>query len=122
MPPKASVESAGEPRRSGRIASQPAAPVVEAKPKAPRATKKRSAEAVEGADAKATTAKKVKFPSLQRFGLSLIALNVDYFSRLKLLLIPKILKERLRKKRQKAPLPRLLLRILKLATAFLRWF
>ena len=59
MPPKASVESAGEPRRSGRIAAIPVAAVAESKPKAPRATKKRSAEAVEGADAKATTAKKV---------------------------------------------------------------
>ncbi|PPQ80134.1 hypothetical protein CVT25_001433 [Psilocybe cyanescens] len=61
-PRKASDAPTAEPRRSGRIASQPAVPVPEKsapKPKAPKATKKRSAEALDEAkDGEATAAKK----------------------------------------------------------------
>ncbi|KDR79327.1 hypothetical protein GALMADRAFT_1233899 [Galerina marginata CBS 339.88] len=53
--------TAAEPRRSGRIASIPAPPAPEAKPKPARATKKRSAEAVDEAkEGEASAAKKVK--------------------------------------------------------------
>ncbi|KJA22575.1 hypothetical protein HYPSUDRAFT_40968 [Hypholoma sublateritium FD-334 SS-4] len=59
MPPRKVSDTAGaEPRRSGRLASQPAPPPAEAKPKAP---KKRSAEALdETKDAESSAPKKAK--------------------------------------------------------------
>ena len=61
MPARKVTDTAGaEPRRSGRLASQPVPPPAEAKPKAPRAPKKRSAEALgETKDAESSASKKV---------------------------------------------------------------
>jgi len=62
MPPrKVSESSTAEPRRSGRIAAQPAPSAPEPKPKAAKATKKRSAEAVgEAKEEEGSAAKKAK--------------------------------------------------------------
>ena len=61
MPPrKASEGTPAEPRRSGRIAAQPAPAAPEVKPKTAKATKKRSAEAVnETKDGEGSATKKV---------------------------------------------------------------
>ena len=62
MAPKKVSESAtsAEPRRSGRIATQPAPAVPEPKPKAPKATKKRTAEDTAEASGEGSLAKKVR--------------------------------------------------------------
>jgi peroxiredoxin Q/BCP len=61
MAPRKASDSAGtEPRRSGRLASNPAPPPAEVKPKPAKATKKRSAEAVDGnKEGESSAAKKV---------------------------------------------------------------
>ncbi|KAF9477212.1 AhpC-TSA-domain-containing protein [Pholiota conissans] len=61
-PRKASDSASAEPpRRSGRLAANPAPPPAEEKPKAAKATKKRSAEAVDGnKEGESSAAKKVK--------------------------------------------------------------
>ncbi|KAF8962083.1 thioredoxin-like protein [Flammula alnicola] len=61
-PRKVSDSASAEPRRSSRIASQPAPPAPEVKPKPAKATKKRAAEEVvdEAKEGESSAAKKVK--------------------------------------------------------------